>query len=156
MANNGLSAAALILAAGKSGGGGGEPSQYIKNASVSENTLTLTKKDGSEVEFTPEQPDVDKTYVDEEIARVENEIPEVPTNVSAFTNDAGYLTEHQDISGLATKTELAAETTAREASETALTNAINTKQDELTAGDGIKIENNVISLDVQQASGGSY
>ena len=30
-----------------------------------------------------------------------------PTNVSAFTNDAGYLTEHQDISGLATKSELA-------------------------------------------------
>ena len=30
-----------------------------------------------------------------------------PTNVSAFTNDAGYLTQHQDISGLATKQELA-------------------------------------------------
>lgn len=29
-----------------------------------------------------------------------------PTDVSAFTNDAGYLTEHQDISGLATKKEL--------------------------------------------------
>lgn len=29
-----------------------------------------------------------------------------PTKVSAFTNDAGYLTQHQDISGLATKTEL--------------------------------------------------
>lgn len=26
-------------------------------------------------------------------------IPVVPTNVSAFVNDAGYLTEHQDISG---------------------------------------------------------
>ena len=26
-------------------------------------------------------------------------IPTVPTNVSAFTNDAGYLTAHQDISG---------------------------------------------------------
>lgn len=26
-------------------------------------------------------------------------IPTVPTNVSAFTNDAGYLTEHQDVSG---------------------------------------------------------
>ena len=28
-------------------------------------------------------------------------IPTVPTNVSAFTNDAGYLTTHQDISGKA-------------------------------------------------------
>lgn len=26
-------------------------------------------------------------------------IPTVPTNVSTFTNDAGYLTQHQDISG---------------------------------------------------------
>ena len=30
-------------------------------------------------------------------------IPTVPTNVSAFTNDAGYLTQHQDISGFYTK-----------------------------------------------------
>lgn len=30
-------------------------------------------------------------------------IPVVPTNVSAFTNDVGYLTEHQDISGKANK-----------------------------------------------------
>ena len=30
----------------------------------------------------------------------------IPTNISAFTNDVGYLTEHQDISGLATKEEL--------------------------------------------------
>ena len=30
-------------------------------------------------------------------------IPTVPTNVSAFTNDAGYLTQHQDISGKANK-----------------------------------------------------
>lgn len=28
-----------------------------------------------------------------------SEITEKPTNVSAFTNDAGYLTQHQDISG---------------------------------------------------------
>lgn len=32
-------------------------------------------------------------------------IPVVPTNVSAFTNDAGYLTEHQDISGKVDKIE---------------------------------------------------
>lgn len=30
-------------------------------------------------------------------------IPTVPTNVSAFTNDAGYLTQHQDITGKADK-----------------------------------------------------
>ena len=30
-------------------------------------------------------------------------IPAVPTNVSAFTNDAGYLTQHQSLSGYATE-----------------------------------------------------
>lgn len=31
-------------------------------------------------------------------------IPTVPTNVSTFTNDAGYLTSHQSLSGYATET----------------------------------------------------
>ena len=35
------------------GGGGGEPSAYLKSASVSGNTLTLTNKDNSTVQFTP-------------------------------------------------------------------------------------------------------
>ena len=43
-------------------------------------------------------------YVGQQIEKIE--IPTVPTNVSVFTNDAGYLTEHQDISHLATKAEL--------------------------------------------------
>jgi len=43
-------------------------------------------------------------YVNEQIFALE--IPEVPTNVSAFTNDAGYLTEHQDLSEYVKKTEL--------------------------------------------------
>ena len=34
-------------------------------------------------------------------------IPTIPSNVSAFTNDAGYLTEHQDISGKANSDDLA-------------------------------------------------
>ena len=33
-------------------------------------------------------------------------IPTVPTNVSAFTNDAGYLTAHQDISGKEDKVDI--------------------------------------------------
>lgn len=37
-------------------------------------------------------------------------IPTVPTNVSAFTNDAGYLTEHQDISGKANVSDLTSHT----------------------------------------------
>ena len=30
--------------------------------------------------------------------------PTIPTNISAFTNDSGYLTEHQSLEGLATQT----------------------------------------------------
>lgn len=37
----------------KGGSGGAEPDAYIKDASVSGNTLTLTKKDDTEVVFTP-------------------------------------------------------------------------------------------------------
>ena len=44
-----------------------------------------------------------KDYVVSEIARVEAEIPTVPTNVSAFENDANYLTEHQSLVGYATE-----------------------------------------------------
>lgn len=33
-------------------------------------------------------------------------IPKIPTNISAFTNDVGYLTEHQDLSEYAKKDEL--------------------------------------------------
>ena len=39
-------------------------------------------------------------------------IPTVPTNVSAFTNDAGYLTTHQDISMKANSADLAAVATS--------------------------------------------
>lgn len=35
-----------------------------------------------------------------------SELPVVPTNVSAFVNDAGYLTEHQDLSEYAKKSEI--------------------------------------------------
>lgn len=41
--------------------------------------------------------------IDEAKTEIEAEIPTVPTNVSAFNNDAGYLTEHQSLSGYATE-----------------------------------------------------
>lgn len=69
---------------------------------------------------------------------------EIPTKVSAFENDVGYLTQHQDISGLATKQE------------------VEQKQDKLTAGNNITIENNVISsvggseLPVYPENNGNY
>lgn len=50
-----------------------------------------------------------ETYVDEKVASVKTEIPTVPTNVSAFENDAGYLTEHQNLDAYATKEYVGAE-----------------------------------------------
>ncbi|MBR5795585.1 MAG: hypothetical protein IKY26_05535 [Erysipelotrichaceae bacterium] len=55
-----------------------------------------------------------ETYVQQEIAKVDvsdqlvdyalkSEIPTIPENVSAFTNDVGYLTEHQSLEGYATE-----------------------------------------------------
>ena len=55
---------------------------------------------GVEVGFNAETV-ATKDYVDTAVSNID--IPTVPTNVSAFTNDAGYLTEHQDISGKADK-----------------------------------------------------
>lgn len=53
---------------------------------------------------------------------------EIPTKTSSLTNDSGFLTEHQDISG---------------------------KQDKLVAGDNITIEGNVISSTGGGGSSGS-
>ena len=45
-----------------------------------------------------------KEYVDNAIASID--IPVIPENVSYFNNDAGYLTEHQDLSEYAKKSDI--------------------------------------------------
>lgn len=65
-----------------------------------------------------------------------------PTNVSTFTNDVGYLTQHQDISGKVNRNELA--TVATSGSYNDLSDKPNIPS-ELTAGTNIDITNNVIS-----------
>ena len=59
-----------------------------------------------------------ETYVDDKIAEID--IPTVPTKVSAFTNDAGYLTEHQSLIEYAKKTEIPAPYTLPTASTSTL------------------------------------
>ena len=67
---------------------------------------------GSEAEFVPGLATVEGVvdYVADAISQAapdlsgfatKDEIPVVPTNVSEFTNDAGYITEHQDLSDYA-------------------------------------------------------
>lgn len=56
--------------------------------------------------YATEQWVLDQNYitgVDLSNYALKEEIPTVPTNVSAFNNDAGYLTQHQSLSGYATE-----------------------------------------------------
>lgn len=78
------------------------PAEYITETEL-ESKGYLTSED-ADLKYAPigsEGVDLStyatKEYVGEEIAKIE--IPVVPTNVSAFVNDANYLTEHQDITG---------------------------------------------------------
>lgn len=79
---------------------------------VTDGTTTLDLSDyynKTEVDTLISNVDVDLTgyatenYVKQRIAAID--MPTVPTNVSAFTNDAGYLTEHQSLENYYTKTE---------------------------------------------------
>lgn len=71
-----------------------------------------------------------ETYVDDKIAEID--IPTVPTKVSAFTNDAGYLTEHQSLIEYAKKTEIPAPYTLPTASTSTL--------------GGVKVDGNTITI----------
>lgn len=82
-----------------------------------------------------------ETYVDDKIAEID--IPTIPTNISAFTNDAGYLTEHQSLTEYAKKTEIPAPYTLPTASTSTL--------------GGVKVDGNTITITdgVISAKGGS-
>lgn len=61
--------------------------------------------------YATEQWVLDKHYitgVDLSDYATKSEIPTVPTSNTAFTNDAGYLTEHQSLSGYVTNVEMSA------------------------------------------------
>ena len=101
------------------------------------------------------KPEVNELIPDLSGYALKTEIPTVPTNVSAFNNDVGYLTEIP--SEYVTETELESkgyltehQSLANYSTTEEMNNAISnhhdsTKQDKLTAGSNITIENNVIS-----------
>ena len=101
-------------------------------------------------------------YVDNKVSEIDlsgyalkTEIPTVPTNVSAFNNDVGYLTEipaeyvtetELESKGYLTEHQSLANYSTTEEMNNAISNHHDsTKQDKLTAGNNITIENNVIS-----------
>lgn len=71
-----------------------EMSDWISGHENDASAMNSAIKDNKNAITTLQTDKADKT-----------EIPTVPTNVSDFTNDAGYLTEHQDISNLVVKEE---------------------------------------------------
>jgi hypothetical protein len=86
-------------------GGTFDPTQYYTKTAT--NALLDEKLDVTA--YTP--TDLSNYYNKQEVnnivesakTEVESEIPTVPTSNTAFTNDAGYLTEHQSLSGYATE-----------------------------------------------------
>lgn len=88
--------------------------------------------------YATEQWVLDKNYitgVDLSNYATKSEIPTVPTSNTAFTNDAGYLTEHQSLTAYSTTNEI----------NTLINQAVSGKQDTLSAGTNITIVDNIIS-----------
>ena len=96
------------IAAG-GGGGSGDLSAYAKKSELGAAAFSNNYND------LDNKPTIPEAYDDTEIRQMiagkqpigdyalKSEIPTIPTNVSAFTNDAGYLTEHQSLNGMATE-----------------------------------------------------
>ena len=88
--------------------------------------------------YATEQWVEDKHYitgVDLSDYALKSEIPTVPTSNTAFTNDAGYLTEHQSLTAYSTTNEV----------NELINQSVSGKQDTLSAGTNITIVDNVIS-----------
>lgn len=73
-----------------------------------------SQSNSNEVDYIKNKPTIPAAQVNADwnassgVAQILNKptIPTVPTNVSAFTNDAGYLTQHQSLANYYTKTEI--------------------------------------------------
>ena len=127
-------------------GGTFDPTQYYNKTAT--NALLDEKLDVTA--YTP--TDLSNYYNKQEVnnivesakTEVEAEIPTVPVSNTAFTNDAGYLTEHQSLSAYSTTNEV----------NELINQSVSGKQDTLSAGTGIDITNNVISCTVTGGTGG--
>ena len=78
---------------------------YAKTADLAQVAKTGSYNDLADKPTIPSTTGLASTkYVDDKVAGIV--IPTVPTKVSAFENDAGYLTEHQSLAEYAKKTEI--------------------------------------------------
>ena len=116
--------------------------EYAKTADLAQVAKTGSYNDLADKPTIPSTAGLASTkYVDDKVAEIV--IPTIPTNVSAFTNDAGYLTEHQSLAEYAKKTEIPAPYTLPTASTSTL--------------GGVKVDGNTITIadGVISAKGGS-
>lgn len=92
---------------------------YAKTAELAQVAKTGSYNDLADKPTIPSTAGLASTkYVDDKVAEIV--IPEVPTKVSAFENDKGYLTEHQSLAEYAKKTEIPAPYTLPTASTSTL------------------------------------
>ena len=82
------------------------PETYLKVANLGDGSLTIINNKGESVVFTPAAGG--GGAVDSVNGQTGTVVLDIPTKVSELENDSGYLTNHQDISNLATKVELSA------------------------------------------------
>ena len=103
-------------------GEGGKDEVYVGTTAPTDTNIKLwvdTSTSGSSIPSSvswnditdkPTIPSVEglasTTYVDNKVAAIV--IPTVPTNISAFTNDIGYLTSHQSLADYSTTTQVQA------------------------------------------------
>lgn len=81
--------------------------EYAKTADLAQVAKTGSYNDLADKPTIPSTTGLASTeYVDSKVGEIV--IPTVPTNVSAFTNDAGYLTEHQSLADYSTTTQVQA------------------------------------------------
>ena len=84
------------------------PSEYITETELSAKsyaTETYVTNEIAKASLSGGEVDLSEYATKEELATKADKTA-IPTKTSQLTNDSGFLTEHQDISGLATKTEL--------------------------------------------------
>ena len=104
---------------------------YAKTADLAQVAKTGSYNDLKDKPTIPSTAGLASTkYVDDKVAGIV--IPTVPTKVSAFENDKGYLTEHQSLAEYAKKTEIPAPYTLPTASTSTL--------------GGVKVDGNTITI----------
>lgn len=127
-----------------------DTSAYAKTADLSTVATSGSYNDLVDKPTIPSTTGLASTkYVDDKVAGIV--IPTVPTNVSAFTNDAGYLIEHQSLADYALKSEIPSTTNlATKAEVQEVENKIPAPYTLPTASTstlgGVKVDGNTITI----------